>query len=50
MNFSLRQLRYFVTIAELGQVSRAAEQLHVTQSAVTISLRDLESANRMAWN
>jgi DNA-binding transcriptional LysR family regulator len=43
MNFSLRQLRYFVTIAELGQVSRAAEQLHVTQSAVTISLRDLES-------
>ena len=43
MNFSLRQLRYFVTIAELGQVSRAAEQLHVTQSAVTISIRDLES-------
>ena len=43
MNFSLRQLRYFVTIAELGQVSRAAEQLHVTQSAVTISLRDLEN-------
>jgi len=42
MNFSLRQLRYFVTIAELGQVSRAAEQLHVTQSAVTLSLRDLE--------
>ena len=43
MNFSLRQLRYFVTIAELGQVSRAAEQLHVTQSAVTISIRDLEN-------
>lgn len=43
MNFSLRQLRYFVTIAELGQVSRAAEQLHVTPSAVTISLRDLEN-------
>lgn len=43
MNFSLRQLRYFVTIAELGQISRAAEQLHVTQSAVTISIRDLEN-------
>ncbi len=43
MNFSLRQLRYFVTIAELGQVARAAEQLHVTASAVTISLRDLEN-------
>jgi len=44
MNFSLRQLRYFVTIAELGQVSRAAEQLHVTQSAVTLSIRDLEDS------
>lgn len=44
MNFSLRQLRYFVTIAELGQVSRAAEQLHVTQSAVTLAIRDLEDS------
>ena len=44
MNFSLRQLRYFVTVAELGQVSRAAEQLHVTQSAVTLSIRDLEDS------
>ncbi len=43
MHFSLRQIRYFVTIAELGQVSRAAEQLHVTQSAVTLSIRDLEN-------
>ena len=43
MNFSLKQIRYFVATAQLGQVSRAAEQLHVTQSAVTISIRDLES-------
>lgn len=42
MNFSLKQIRYFLATAQLGQVSRAAEQLHVTQSAVTISLRDLE--------
>ena len=42
MNFSLKQIRYFVATAQLGQVSRAAEQLHVTQSAVTISIRDLE--------
>lgn len=42
MGFSLRQIRCFVTIAELGQVSRAAEQLNVTQSAVTIALRELE--------
>ncbi len=42
MNFSLKQIRYFVATAQLGQVSRAADQLHVTQSAVTISIRDLE--------
>lgn len=42
MNFSLRQIRYFLATAQLGQVSRAAEQLHVTQSAVTLSIRDLE--------
>ena len=43
VNFSLKQIRYFVATAQLGQVSRAAEQLHVTQSAVTISIRDLEA-------
>ena len=48
MGFSLRQLRYFVTISELGQVSRAAEQLHVTQSAVTVAIRDLEKELRFA--
>jgi len=37
MNFSLKQIRYFVATAQLGQVSRAADQLHVTQSTVTIS-------------
>ncbi len=42
MNFSLRQIRYFLATAQLGQVSRAAEQLHVSQSAVTLSIRDLE--------
>lgn len=42
VNFSLRQIRYFLATAQLGQVSRAAEQLHVTQSAVTLSIRDLE--------
>lgn len=43
-NFSLRQIRYFLAVAQLGQVSRAAAVLHVTQSAVTVGLRDLESA------
>lgn len=41
--FSLRQIRYFLAVARLGQVSRAAAVLHVTQSAVTVGLRELES-------
>ena len=42
MRFSLRQIRYFAATAELGQISRAAVELSVSQSAVTISIRDLE--------
>ena len=42
MHFSLRQIKYFVATAELGQISRAAVELSVSQSAVTISIRELE--------
>lgn len=42
MRFSLRQIKYFAATAELGQISRAAVELSVSQSAVTISIRDLE--------
>lgn len=40
--FSLRQLKYFVAAAEFGRVSEAAAQLHISQSAVTTAIRDLE--------
>jgi DNA-binding transcriptional LysR family regulator len=42
-DFSLRQIRYFLAVARLGQVSRASAVLHVTQSAVTVGLRELEN-------
>ena len=42
MRFSLRQIKYFAATAELGQISRAAVELSVSQSAITISIRDLE--------
>ena len=38
----LRQLRYFVGIVQAGSLSRAAEQLHVAQSALSHHLQSLE--------
>lgn len=39
----LRQLRYFVKIADLGSVSRAAEALHVAQPALSQQIAQLEA-------
>jgi DNA-binding transcriptional LysR family regulator len=43
LSFSFRHLRYFVAAAETGQVSRAAMELNVSQSAVTGAIRQLEA-------
>jgi DNA-binding transcriptional LysR family regulator len=43
MSFSLRQLRYFIAAAELGQISQAAMELNVSQSAVTAAIQQLEA-------
>ena len=42
MSLSLRQLRYFIATAEAGQVSQAAVNLAISQSAVTTAIKDLE--------
>lgn len=41
-NFDLTALRSFVTVAEAGGVTRAAGQLNLTQSAVSMQLKRLE--------
>lgn len=39
----LRQLRYFVRIVQAGSLSRAADQLHIAQSAISHHLASLEA-------
>lgn len=41
---TLRQLNTFHTVARLGSVSQAADELHLTQSAVSIQIGALEAA------
>jgi DNA-binding transcriptional LysR family regulator len=42
MAFTLRQLQYFVAVAEQGSVTRAAQNLSISQSSVTEALTELE--------
>ncbi|WP_353474651.1 LysR family transcriptional regulator [Salipiger sp. H15] len=43
MSFTLKQLRYFVAVAEKGSVIGAAQTLSISQSAVTEALKNLEA-------
>jgi DNA-binding transcriptional LysR family regulator len=42
MNITLRQLRAFVLLAETGSFTQAARAMHVTQSALSLLVRELE--------
>lgn len=41
-NLSIRHLRAFVAVAHSGSFTRAAEQLHLTQSSLTATIKQLE--------
>ena len=43
MPFTLRQLEVFLSIAKTGNMTRAAEQLNMSQSAASSALKDLET-------
>lgn len=44
MQLTLKQVKYFLAAAETGQFSVAAARAHVTQTAITAAIRELEAA------
>jgi len=44
MNFTIRQLEIFLSVAKFQSVSKAADQLHLSQSAASAALQSLEKA------
>lgn len=43
MSFTIKQLRYFTSTAEHGSITRAAQHLAISQSAITEAIKELEA-------
>lgn len=42
MYLTFRQLKYFVEVVEAGSITRAAEKLHVTSTALSLQVKEVE--------
>ena len=43
MNYTLKQLRYFVAVAEHGRITSASQQLNISQPSISAAISQLES-------
>lgn len=43
MNYTLNQLQVFLKVSQTGSITKAAEELHLTQPAVSIQLRNFQA-------
>lgn len=44
MHFTLKQLKYFVTVVEEDSIVEAARKLHVSQPSISVGIKNLEDA------
>lgn len=44
MHFTLKQLKYFVTVVEENSIIEAARQLHISQPSISVAIKNLEEA------
>ena len=42
MNYTLNQLQIFIKIVQTGSVTKASEELHLSQPAVSIQLKNFQ--------
>jgi len=41
MKFTLRQLEFFIALAQTQQISKAASRCNISQSSMTVAMRNL---------